>query len=145
MSIATQIVKDMNTAREQVIAMCGFEESELNQLQWEGAIQCLEKVLQSDAHGIAELPKTPAFWAWWREQWYRRDIAFIENLRFDSFFLKYTCALPGQSIRIMMDSQSALQAMYMMYHRISESNPLINSYSMEVSFHCLIKELASKK
>ncbi len=145
MNIAKQITNDMHEARKQVVALCNFTDEELNQLQWDAAIQCLEKVLQSDEFGIAELPKTSAFWAWWREQWYRRDMQFINALSFDCVLMKHTCALPAEKTRVVTESESSRRGMYMMYHRMTASNPLVNNSNMEVSFHYLVRELALNK
>lgn len=145
MSIATQIIQDMHDARAQVMALCNFTDEDMNQLQWDGAIQCLEKVLQSDAHGIAELPKTQAFWLWWREQWYRRDLQFIDALRMDTTLMKYTCTLPGTCTRVLLVNTRARQTMYLAYHRMTADNPLVNNHNMEVSFHYMIKNISSNK
>jgi hypothetical protein len=133
-TIATNIL----TTRAQVMALCGISQEELNQLQWDGAMLCLEKVLQSDDHGIAELPKTTAFWMWWREQWYRRDVEFLEALKFDTDLMAYTCALPGQRMRVTIH-ESEMHEMYLRYHRMASDNPLVNNTQLEVSFHCMLK------
>lgn len=143
MSIATQIIQDIQDARAQVMVLCNFTEEEMNQHHWDGAMQCLEHVLQSDAHGMAELPKNKAFWIWWREQWYRRDVQFIDALLMDTTLMKYTCTLPGTRTRVLLVSTRAIQTMYLAYHRMTADNPLVNNRNMEVSFHCMIKSITS--
>lgn len=134
-TIATDIV----CARAEVKALCNISDEELNQLQWDGAMLCLEKVLQSDEHGITELPKTTAFWMWWREQWYRRDAEFIEALKFDTELMQYTCTLPGERMRVTLACEEDMRNMYLRYHRMATDNPLVNNQQLEVSFHCMLK------
>jgi hypothetical protein len=150
MKLAAQIKNDQLQARAEVLALCGMEEEELNEMQFNAAMDCLEKVLETDEHGICELPKNTSFWLWWKEQWYRRDLVFMEGLRFDSMLMKYTYLLnaaPSKigGIRIVLNSQADIRLMYLRCHRMSAQNQLVNNKGMEVSFHCLIKELASNK
>lgn len=132
------LATDIICARAQVMALCNLTEAELNELQYDGAMLCLEKVLQSDEHGIIELPKTTAFWMWWREQWYRRDCEFTDALKFDTELLAYTCALPGQRMRVTL-TDADMRDMYLRYHRMASDNPLVNNQQLEVSFHCMLK------
>lgn len=138
------IATDILYTRAQVMALCNISEAELNELQYEGAMQCLHKVLQSDEHGISELPKTSAFWMWWREQWYRRDCQFIEALKFDTDLMAYTCTLPGERMRVTLAGEADMRDMYLRYHRITADNPLVNNEQLEVSFHCLIKSFGKQ-
>jgi hypothetical protein len=144
MIMANHIATDMMQTRDQVLAICDLQPDALNELQFETALQCLEKVLQSDAHGIAELPKNAAFWAWWREQWYRRDVQFLTSLQWNVDLMKYTCLLPGGNTRVVLLGTSSMQSMYLRYHRVSIDNPLVNNRSIEVSFHCMLKDLSIK-
>jgi hypothetical protein len=140
----TTILTDMKQASEQIIAICNIEKDALNELQFDAAIQCLEKVLQSDTFGVYELPKNPGFWAWWLEQWYRRDLLFLNSLELDVELMKYTCTLPDSRARVFVDTELKLKNMYLLFHRISEDNPLVNNNSLEVSFHCMLKDLSIK-
>jgi hypothetical protein len=141
----TNLLHDYQSTTDQVLALCELHPEDMASIQFEGAMICLDKVLQSDAHGITELPKTPAFWMWWREQWYRRDLAFIEALSFDTGLMKYTCALPGTRVRVVINGTASLCDMYLRYHRMAADNPLVNNTSLEVSFHCMLKELGPNK
>lgn len=142
---ASFIEKDFEEAREQVIALTGIAEDALNEMKFNAAMDCLEKVLGSDEHGIYELPKNVSFWLWWKEQWYRRDVQFINALQLDTTLLKYTCAMPAGKTRIVMHHETDVRDMYYRYHRMDANNPLVNSTGMEVSFHYLMKELANQK
>jgi hypothetical protein len=144
MSNAKTILKDIQNARDQVMELCGLTSEELAQLQWDGAMQCLHKVLGSDEYGIAELPKTSDFWLWWKDQWYRRDEAFLESLKFDVDRTQYTCAFPGEDLRLYLEGSAQMKGMYLRYHRMAGDNPLVNNNTMEVSFHQMIKDIVKR-
>jgi hypothetical protein len=145
MSQATIIIKEQQEARDQILVLCGFTEDRINELQWEGAIECLKKVLRSDEYGIYELPKSADFWLWWRDQWYRRDEQFLTSLKWDFDIDAYSCKLPDQDTWMYLCSAADFGQMYLRYHRMTADNPLVNNNLMEASFHRMIKDIVRHK
>jgi hypothetical protein len=144
MNAAAAILKDMREAQEQVSALCGFTSEEIGDMQFASAFECLERVLGSDQYGIDQLPKTSAFWHWWKEQWFRRDEQFLNNIKFDIETGKHIALIKNEGY-LYVESASQFRQVYREYHRIDANNPEVNNNLMETSFHFMIKELAKNK
>lgn len=50
------------------------------QFQYEMGYEYLNDEIRLDSIAVQELSEMKEFWAWWRNQWAKRDIAFLETV-----------------------------------------------------------------
>lgn len=53
---------------------------EYSQLVFDNAYAYLNRIIPNDQLGMDLLTKSKAFWAWWQNQWNRRDRIFIREI-----------------------------------------------------------------
>ncbi len=141
----------MAETRAMILSMCGLKEEALDNMRFEAAYEYLRVVLGVDAYGIDELPKHGMFWSWWFMQWHKRDLIFLDRLRFEPTLGKYTCRRPHEhgervnNFQYVLHCPAHFRYFYGLYHCISKGNIYINSAVMEAGYHNLIKGLAKGK
>lgn len=131
---------------EMVVAIVGISTEDLYQVKFDFALKYLEEVIGTDTFGLAELPKTTAFWSHWRHLWYRVDHElFLGSEDSDCIFKLHdngTHWLQRTSFgnMVITDMVSA----YLQYHEIEQLSWQMNSAVIEESWHQTIKNLANK-
>lgn len=75
----------MNTAetKQLICKNIGVSESDYNKLVFETAYEYLNKIIPGDTFGMDLLTKSSSFWAWWENQWNRRERIFVREIDLD--------------------------------------------------------------
>lgn len=73
-------LKMANTA-ERVQYALGWTPEQYAEFQFDQAYEFLKYWVGEDVFGYRELPLTALFWAWWRNQWHRRDADFVRSVK----------------------------------------------------------------
>ena len=142
---AQLIIERKAETRSNVLAFTGMNEEQLNTMQWNVALEVIQRVVRDDNYGKYELPKNSQFWDWWLDQWHRRDLIFLENLQFNAELMKFTITLPQENnMRVVLPSDEEILIAYKKYHKVEQSNELINGSVMEVSFYSMLLRISTE-
>lgn len=145
MNQAKKIRQQHRLTRAKIVTVTGLCIEHINEMYYEGAYDYLRNVLMADDYGLDVLPKTSEFWAWWRTEWHRIDVIFLNNIRTDMKVGKCTIQSPDDATHWAVYSPTDLAAHYIDYHEANHANVYINSAVMQASYHQLIKKLAKKR
>lgn len=144
MNHTKRIYNRMQETREVVMALTGITTNELNELVYKRGIDCLKYVLRSDEYGITEMPKHPAFWSWWKMQWHRQDLFFMDRVKMNSTMDGFIANLPEMGKHVVLEDAEAVRGAYLILHK-TRNNIYLNTALIEQSYHGLMKEIANTK
>ena len=93
---------------EAVRKLLRWDEMQYNTFQYECGLAYLKQYLKGDEYMATEISKSANFWAWWRNHWMQRDLAFMEF----EVNTTYTLDELRDFFRDMHDAETLAQAIY---------------------------------
>lgn len=138
----TYLTQHIAELDEQVSALTGATQEQINEVRFELAYMFLEHVIGTDAWGMHELPLTPLFWTWWRREWARIDQEVVDiHLQYDHKLQEYYCTYPnGKEVRV--SSARQLRAIWAAHHYPHPDNYRLTGDLVHASWGRLIKSIA---
>ena len=81
MSHIKEIVSIQKFTRDKVKQLLGWDDLQYGEYQMQQADAYLEYQIGADVWGVQAIRETPQFWGWWRNQWHKRDMQFVEDAK----------------------------------------------------------------
>ena len=78
MSYTTEIKLLQDSTRQTVMLMLNWNDLQYGNFQFNQGEAYLEHHIGADVWGVKQIRESAQYWAWWRNQWFKRDQAFIE-------------------------------------------------------------------
>ena len=76
-----ETIKQQNfQVKEAVLQLLNCHSNHYNNLQYEVGLSYLEDEMELDELAVKEMAEMPLFWSWWRNQWIKRDITFLQTV-----------------------------------------------------------------
>ncbi|MDO3641946.1 hypothetical protein [Mucilaginibacter sp. L3T2-6] len=81
MSHVKAIKTIQQVTRAKVMQLLGWNDLQYGEFQMQQADAYIARQIGDDVWGVQQLKEAPAFWAWWRNHWHRRDEQFIGEVK----------------------------------------------------------------
>lgn len=121
--LIAELQREIAHTREEVLRLTGISLEKQDLLFVEAGLDWIEMITQGDRKAMELMPKMREFWGFWKKQWLRIDLQFIQTIG------------PGNMSR----TGSAIY--YEGMHRISYENKLIANISTQAHYHIIRKHL----
>ena len=66
--------------KTQIEQLLGWDNATFCHFQFNAGLRYLQDEIDLDALAIQEMAEMQTFWAWWRNQWVKRDIQFLKTV-----------------------------------------------------------------
>src|SRR5690242_267896 len=74
-----------NCIKRRIMQALQWSELEYHTAQFEGGLAYLDCYLKNECWGKDQLKQNKTFWAWWRNQWVKRDEQFMRDIKGGDF------------------------------------------------------------
>lgn len=131
-----QARQSMATMDEQMSALTGLSQEQINGIRFESAFTYLDKVIGTDVHGMQLIPREPGFWGWWRREWYRVDELLMTEVQFCPRLMHHYLEL-GEN-QLALTSERRWREAWEVFHSPDPANYRVQNFE---GWHRMMREI----